>query len=113
MVMLAEHYDFVIGGDLDRDTIDLAILEAGTGRVRGQSAQTGVGRSVGPVSATTIRLLSSLIALVRLTKTPCRVTRTLPGISTMSSPASASIVTKPAAKLLVPSKAQTRRPGAC
>ena len=31
MVMLAEHYDFVIGGDPDRDTIDLAILEAGTG----------------------------------------------------------------------------------
>jgi hypothetical protein len=31
----------------------------------------------------------------------------------MSSPASASIVTKPAAKLLVPSKAQRRRPGAC
>ena len=24
MVMLAEHYDFVIGGDPDRDTIDLA-----------------------------------------------------------------------------------------
>jgi transposase len=38
MVMLAEHYDFVIGGDPDRDTIDLAILEAGTGRVRGQTA---------------------------------------------------------------------------
>ena len=31
MVMLAEHYDFVIGGDPDRDTIDLAILDAGTG----------------------------------------------------------------------------------
>ena len=38
MVMLAEHYDFVIGGDPDRDTIDLAILETGTGRVRGQTA---------------------------------------------------------------------------
>ena len=38
MVMLAEHYDFVIGGDPDRDTIDLAILEAGTGRVRAQTA---------------------------------------------------------------------------
>ncbi len=24
MVMLAEHYDYVIGGDPDRDTIDLA-----------------------------------------------------------------------------------------
>ena len=38
MVMLAEHYDFVIGGDPDRDTIDLAILDAGTGRVRAQTA---------------------------------------------------------------------------
>jgi transposase len=35
MVMLAEHYDYVIGGDPDRDTIDLAILDAVTGRVRG------------------------------------------------------------------------------
>ncbi len=34
MVMLAEHYDFVIGGDPDRDTIDLAVLDAVTGRVR-------------------------------------------------------------------------------
>src|SRR5829696_7447072 len=33
MVMLAEHYDFVIGGDPDPDTIDLAILDAVTGRV--------------------------------------------------------------------------------
>ena len=32
MVMLAEHYDFIIGGDPDRDTIDLAILDAVTGR---------------------------------------------------------------------------------
>jgi transposase len=38
MVMLAEHYDFVIGGDPDRDTIDLAILEARTGRVCDQTA---------------------------------------------------------------------------
>jgi transposase len=38
MVMLAEHYDFVIGGDPDRDTIDLAILQAGTGRVHDQTA---------------------------------------------------------------------------
>jgi hypothetical protein len=44
MVMLAEHYDFVIGGDPDRDTIDLAILEAGAGRVRGQT----VDRTDGP-----------------------------------------------------------------
>jgi transposase len=51
MVMLAEHYDFVIGGDPDRDTIDLAILEAGTGRVRDQT----VDRTDGPAYS---RLLS-------------------------------------------------------
>ena len=28
MVMLAEHYDFVIGGDPDLDTIDLDIIQA-------------------------------------------------------------------------------------
>ena len=33
MVMLAEHYDFVIGGDPDRDTIDLAVLDTRTGGV--------------------------------------------------------------------------------
>jgi len=38
MAMLAEQYDFIVGGDPDRDTIDLAIIEAGTGRVRGQTA---------------------------------------------------------------------------
>ena len=38
MVMLAEHYDFVIGGDPDRDTIDLAVLDTGTGRVRAHLA---------------------------------------------------------------------------
>jgi len=32
MVMLAEHNDFIIGGDPDRDTINLAILDAVTGR---------------------------------------------------------------------------------
>lgn len=35
MAMLAEHYDFVIGGDPDRDTIDLAVLDTATGAVRG------------------------------------------------------------------------------
>jgi transposase len=35
MVMLAEHYDFVIGGDPDRDTIDLAVLDAVAGAVLG------------------------------------------------------------------------------
>jgi transposase len=34
VVMLAEQYEYVIGGDPDRDTIDLAIVEAGTGAVR-------------------------------------------------------------------------------
>ena len=39
MVMLAEHYDFVIGGDPDRDTIDLAVLDTATGRVRRRDAR--------------------------------------------------------------------------
>jgi transposase len=43
MVMLAEHYDFVIGGDPDRDTIDLAVLETGTGRVLAHVAETADG----------------------------------------------------------------------
>jgi transposase len=34
MVMLAENYEYVIGGDPDRDTIDLAVLDTATGRVR-------------------------------------------------------------------------------
>ena len=33
MVMLAEHDDFVIGGDSDPDTIDLAVLDTRTGGV--------------------------------------------------------------------------------
>lgn len=35
MTMLTEEYDFVIGGDPDRDTIDLAILDTRTGGVIG------------------------------------------------------------------------------
>ena len=35
MVMLAEHYDYVIGGDPDRDTIDLAVVDTRTGGVAG------------------------------------------------------------------------------
>jgi len=35
MVMLADHYDHVIGGDPDRDTIDLAVVETRTGGVKG------------------------------------------------------------------------------
>ena len=32
--MLAEDYEYVIGGDPDRDTIDLAVLDTATGRTR-------------------------------------------------------------------------------
>ena len=35
MVMLAERYAYVIGGDPDRDTIDLAVIDTSTGVVRG------------------------------------------------------------------------------
>jgi len=34
MVMLAEQYEYVIGGDPDRDTIDLAVVDAATGVVQ-------------------------------------------------------------------------------
>jgi transposase len=34
MVMLAEHYDYVIGGDPDRDTVHLAVVDTATGGVR-------------------------------------------------------------------------------
>src|SRR5882724_408029 len=43
MVMLAEHYDFVSGGDPDRDTIDLAVLDTGAGRVRAHLADAADG----------------------------------------------------------------------
>ena len=43
MVMLAEHYDFVIGGDPDRDTIDLAVLDTGAGRVHAHVADAANG----------------------------------------------------------------------
>ena len=43
MVMLAEHYDFVIGGDPDRDTLDLAVLDTGGGRVLAHVADTADG----------------------------------------------------------------------
>jgi hypothetical protein len=36
--MLAEQYEYVIGGDPDRDTIDLAVVDAVTGAVRGHRA---------------------------------------------------------------------------
>lgn len=43
MVMLAEQYDFVIGGDPDRDTIDLAVLDTGAGRVLAHLADAADG----------------------------------------------------------------------
>lgn len=43
MVTLAEHYDFVIGGDPDRDTIDLAVLDTATGQVRAHLADSADG----------------------------------------------------------------------
>lgn len=43
MVMLAEHYDYVIGGDPDRDTIDLAVLDTATGSVRAEISDQAEG----------------------------------------------------------------------
>lgn len=43
MTMLAEDYDFVIGGDPDRDTVDLAVLDTGAGRVHAHLADAADG----------------------------------------------------------------------
>ena len=43
MTMTAEDYDFVIGGDPDRDTIDLAVLDTSTGRVHAHLADAADG----------------------------------------------------------------------
>lgn len=43
MTMLAEDYDYVIGGDPDRDTIDLAVLDTGTGGVHAHVAEIADG----------------------------------------------------------------------
>lgn len=43
MTMLAEDYDYVIGGDPDRDTIDLAVLDTATGRERAHIAAPADG----------------------------------------------------------------------
>jgi transposase len=43
MVMLAELYDYVIGGDPDRDTIDLAALDTATAGVRAHVAEVADG----------------------------------------------------------------------
>ena len=44
MVMLADQYEYVIGGDPDRDTIDLAVISAATGAVRGHYADCADGQ---------------------------------------------------------------------
>lgn len=43
MVMLTEFYDFVIGGDPDRDSIDIAVVDAATGGMLGHLADTADG----------------------------------------------------------------------
>jgi transposase len=40
---LAEDYDYVIGGDPDRDTIDLAVLDTATGGIRAHIEADGPG----------------------------------------------------------------------
>lgn len=40
---LAEDYDYVIGGDPDRDTIDLAVLDTATGGIRAHIEATADG----------------------------------------------------------------------
>ena len=39
MVMLAEQYRYVLGGDPDRDTLDLAVLDTATGGVGAHLAE--------------------------------------------------------------------------
>ncbi len=43
MAMLTEDYEYVIGGDPDRDTIDLAVLDTATGRTRAHLAAPADG----------------------------------------------------------------------
>jgi hypothetical protein len=43
MAMLAEQYRYVIGGDPDRDTIDLAVLDTATGAVRAHLVEAADG----------------------------------------------------------------------
>jgi hypothetical protein len=43
MTMLAEDYDYVIGGDPDRDTVDLAVLDTSTGGVGAHLASSADG----------------------------------------------------------------------
>lgn len=41
--MLAEQYEYVLGGDPDRDTIDLVVLDTATGVVRGHHTDDAGG----------------------------------------------------------------------
>jgi transposase len=43
MTRLAEDYDYVIGGDPDRDSIDLAVLDTATGSIRAHIEATADG----------------------------------------------------------------------
>lgn len=43
MTTLAEDYDYVMGGDPDRDTIDLAVLDTATGSIRAHIEATADG----------------------------------------------------------------------
>src|SRR4051794_8479877 len=43
MTMLADLYDYVIGGDPDRDTIDLAVVDTATGGARAHVAASADG----------------------------------------------------------------------
>jgi transposase len=43
VALLAEDYDYVVGGDPDRDTIDIAVIDTPTGGLRGHMADTADG----------------------------------------------------------------------
>jgi transposase len=43
MSMLAEQYEFVIGGDPDRDTVDLAVVDSATGALPAHLADRADG----------------------------------------------------------------------
>jgi hypothetical protein len=74
MVMLAEDYDFVIGGDPDRDSIDLAVVDATTGGVRGQIVEiTDVKRSRGARSDRIDAIAAARTALSQERKSVPRV----------------------------------------
>jgi transposase len=47
VAMLAEDYEYVIGGDPDRDTIDLAVLDTASGRTRAHLAAPADGAGYG------------------------------------------------------------------